>query len=401
MNLQAPGAPPEGLRLRRSRLGAAPGPGLDLSIEFGALFVRHAVVWLGVWALLPLALGWRPYVIVSGSMEPSIRAGDIVVAAPPDMADIGPGTVVVFDNAGRLTTHRIAAVGEDGTYATKGDANPEVDSSPIEPGQIRGTGRLLVPMIGLPYLWWWSGQWLLVVTAVVVLTLAVAYRRAGGSSVADGPLGSAAGLRRLLVIGALVATVAVGALQLSGATFAGQTSNPGNTFAAAAAFCASPGSQTLSAVADTYVAQDSATTNFGTSGTLDVTARSSRNRRVLVTFTLPSLPAGCDVTVASLQLLTTNASAGRVYQAWRASAAWAESTVTWNTQPGTTGTASTATTGSGLVSWDVATSVTQMYAGANNGFLIRDSVEDTSSTFQNRYSSLEGGTAPVLVLSWS
>jgi signal peptidase len=56
-----------------------------------------ALLCLAIWAaVVPLALGWSSVAVLSGSMEPGIEAGDVVVTSPHDGAGLGPGTVIVF-----------------------------------------------------------------------------------------------------------------------------------------------------------------------------------------------------------------------------------------------------------------------------------------------------------------
>lgn len=120
-----------------------------------SLFYVSTVVVLAIWAMLPsVALGWSPVVITSGSMQPTIQPGDIVVASTPEPL-LGKGTVVVFEDPARggLITHRIWSARTNGEYITKGDANQQPDSTPLTDADIRGIGRLLVPLVGLPGLW--------------------------------------------------------------------------------------------------------------------------------------------------------------------------------------------------------------------------------------------------------
>lgn len=140
------------------------------------LFYVATMLMLAIWSILPsLLLGWEPVVITSGSMHPTIQPGDIVVGAPPQ-TNLGGGTVVVFDDpAGRgLVTHRIWTVRSNGDYITKGDANYNPDSTPIQDDDIVSVGRILVPLIGKPGLWMRSdllkfGGWVLM-TALAFYT---------------------------------------------------------------------------------------------------------------------------------------------------------------------------------------------------------------------------------------
>ncbi|MFF0905471.1 UNVERIFIED_CONTAM: ice-binding family protein [Kocuria sp. CPCC 205316] len=144
-------------------------------------------------ALIPALFGWHATVIETGSMEPHIDPGDVVVlAALPEDQPVPLGGVVQFTSPAeaqpsgveRSVLHRIVINHEDGTYATAGDANAEVDSTPLVREQITGQARLLVPFIGLPSFWLGAGQhlplglWAAATAAALLITLAVFVPRA-------------------------------------------------------------------------------------------------------------------------------------------------------------------------------------------------------------------------------
>ena len=91
----------------------------------------HAAVGFAAGVLLaltvPLAVGARPLVVLSGSMEPTLAAGDVVVAKRIRPGDVRVGDVVTFrDPEGTLTTHRVRGVRRRGGrfwFVTQGDAN--------------------------------------------------------------------------------------------------------------------------------------------------------------------------------------------------------------------------------------------------------------------------------------
>ena len=125
--------------------------------------------------LVPLLVGWRPYVIESGSMLPRINVGDVILAAPVDNVNDLLGRVTVFTDPGHPSTtksHRVVAVDSDGTLRTRGDANPTDDSAPVPYSDVRGLGRLLVAFVGLPLIWAQTGQWLLLGAFALSLLLA-------------------------------------------------------------------------------------------------------------------------------------------------------------------------------------------------------------------------------------
>ena len=104
------------------------------------VIVVVALLFLGQLLGQPILLGY----VATGSMEPTMDAGDGFIAVPSAVAgDVGEGDVVVFDarelHGGGLTTHRIVDVTDDG-YVTAGDANPftdqDGDEPPVTDGQI-------------------------------------------------------------------------------------------------------------------------------------------------------------------------------------------------------------------------------------------------------------------------
>jgi hypothetical protein len=198
----------------------------------------------------------------------------------------------------------------------------------------------------------------------------------------------------------LVLAATAGALGATGASFSGKTQNSSNSFAAAASFC-SGGTQTASADADSWVDQLLSVVNFGTDTSLNVQSMLGDNRRLLVHFALPSLPSYCSVTAATLKLFATSAASGRTLQAFRAASSWTETGVTWSNQPTTTGSASTAPSGTGFLSWNVLSQVQAFYSGSNFGFVVKDASESAAVAASEAFSSREAASnPPQLVLTF-
>lgn len=83
-------------------------------------------------------------IVVTDSMAPSLRAGDLVLLRPTGKK-IKPGTVITYDFQGEQFTHRVVeVVGE--MLVTKGDNNQEVD-----PWQVPFSDVVGVPNVRIPY----------------------------------------------------------------------------------------------------------------------------------------------------------------------------------------------------------------------------------------------------------
>jgi hypothetical protein len=157
---------------------------------------------------------------------------------------------------------------------------------------------------------------------------------------------------------------------------------------------------TLSADADAWIDQNSSSNNFGVDSILKVQAKSGNNFRALVRFSLPNVPAGCVIQSATLRLYATSWTSGRTLQALQISSNWAENSVNWSNQPATTGAAVTTSSGSGYRSWTVTALVQSMYAGTNNGFLIRDASTGGGGFEQQFHSREKGENMPQLVITF-
>jgi large repetitive protein len=155
-----------------------------------------------------------------------------------------------------------------------------------------------------------------------------------------------------------------------------------------------PSTVTTASVADSWVLQSSASTNYGTDSTLKLDSKNGGNARTLVRLTLPDVPPACAVTDARLRLYAGSYKTGRTLQALRIAASWTETAVRWNNQPATTGTAATAASGSGYREWTVTQQVRDMYASGNNGFLIRDATENGNGVEQGFNSREKGSDNP-------
>jgi len=111
-----------------------------------------AVAALFVLPLLPFENNIQIKIVKSGSMEPSIHTGSIVVIRPSDSLQVGDVITFGKDTPNSFpTTHRIISV-TDGNgvmmYETKGDANEEVDPVFVSSSEVIGKVVLTVPKAG-------------------------------------------------------------------------------------------------------------------------------------------------------------------------------------------------------------------------------------------------------------
>lgn len=111
-----------------------------------------AVAGLSLVSILPIPGQVEIKIVQSGSMEPAIHTGGIVVIQPADSYTVGD--VITFGEDTRTqvpTTHRIISSREEGgvTYfTTKGDANEDPDGKETPRSEVIGRMLFTVPYVG-------------------------------------------------------------------------------------------------------------------------------------------------------------------------------------------------------------------------------------------------------------
>ena len=124
-------------------------------------------------------LGYRFYVVMSGSMLPNIPVGSVVLVDTNE-TDYGIGDIITYQRNGEVITHRIHDVkGED--IFTKGDANQSVDTATILHQNIIGKYLYYVPILGyvIVYLKQYF-LWVLTFIALVYLLYFI-FKKNGGN----------------------------------------------------------------------------------------------------------------------------------------------------------------------------------------------------------------------------
>ena len=110
-----------------------------------------AVVALIVISILPIPGNYKLLIVQSGSMEPAIKTGSVVVVKPAE--NYKAGDIITFEDRGKdkTTTHRILdleVISGQTQYITKGDANNAEDSSRVSESKIIGKVLTSIPYAG-------------------------------------------------------------------------------------------------------------------------------------------------------------------------------------------------------------------------------------------------------------
>ncbi len=137
-----------GRRVRRPLARAVRASGSLLLIAGALLFAGLAVG--------PHLLGYQTVTMLTGSMSPTIRPGDVVVDTPEPVGAVRPGQIISYHvplEDHRVVSHRIVSVAQTPggavTVRTKGDANASEDPWTAQlQGQQDWQVRTVVPRLG-------------------------------------------------------------------------------------------------------------------------------------------------------------------------------------------------------------------------------------------------------------
>jgi signal peptidase len=114
--------------------------------------IISAVVFLALLVIIssfPITGNIKMLTVLSGSMEPTIHTGSVVVIKP--VSDYQVGDIITFGKTDIPTTHRIAemkVVEGINVYKTKGDANNAEDNTETPQKEVIGKVLFSIPWFG-------------------------------------------------------------------------------------------------------------------------------------------------------------------------------------------------------------------------------------------------------------
>lgn len=136
-------------------------------------------------------MGYKPFIVMSGSMETTINIGDLVIVKKVNSSSIHTGDIIAFKNGNIVISHRVKEVINDsGTYKfkTKGDNNNVVDDFIVSSDAIEGIFVNKIPGLGSILLFLGKPIGLLMVILVIIIVSTALYFVKFGYSTKDAEL---------------------------------------------------------------------------------------------------------------------------------------------------------------------------------------------------------------------
>ena len=120
--------------------------------RFAAILFLILIATGSLFTIISPFFGWRSEVVISGSMEPALQTGSVVVVQPVGPEYIRTGDIMMYSSPDKksLTTHRVVKIESEPNlrFITKGDANNNPDIMPIEPDHVVGIVAFNLPYLG-------------------------------------------------------------------------------------------------------------------------------------------------------------------------------------------------------------------------------------------------------------
>jgi signal peptidase I len=150
---------------------------------FKIILLGLAILVCSVSVLLLIFVSFSPiktfqiFRVMSGSMEPAIKTGSIVLVKQIGSQELRINDIITFSTKNALipTTHRIFGINNDGNeikIITKGDVNRTSDPNQIGFADIRGKVIISIPYFGYISVWTktpWGFAFLIILPAILII----------------------------------------------------------------------------------------------------------------------------------------------------------------------------------------------------------------------------------------
>ena len=131
--------------------------------------IVYALVLLYLIIFIPMIWGYKPLVVISGSMEPTLKVGSLLYYHEKDINEFKENEILVYRAKKHTISHRIVEKLDNG-FITKGDANATNDSIIVNDNQVLGQGtEWCIPYLGLYGDFIYTHKYILFITVFLLI----------------------------------------------------------------------------------------------------------------------------------------------------------------------------------------------------------------------------------------
>ena len=138
--------------------------------------ITTLIIGIGVLILVLYIFGIVPYVVLSGSMEPTIETGSLCfINKNTKIEDVKENDIIAFKlSDGTLVTHRAIEIKDTG-IVTKGDNNNGADSNEVKKDNFVGKNLFWIPKVGYVVKAFQTTSGKIIIITSIVLLFAVGF----------------------------------------------------------------------------------------------------------------------------------------------------------------------------------------------------------------------------------
>ncbi len=145
-------------------------PGVFKKIVHIVALVIYVVIFIYALLCAPMIFGYKPLVVLSGSMEPTLKEGSIVYYKKVNTNELKVGDIITFKSRdNNFVSHRIEKINEN-TFTTKGDANNTIDPSEVPFGNVLGKDtNFCIPIVGFAVRYINENLWICIPIIIILV----------------------------------------------------------------------------------------------------------------------------------------------------------------------------------------------------------------------------------------
>ncbi len=139
-------------------------------IKIKEILIRIIYVLLLVYLIIfiPIFWGFKPLVVISGSMEPILKVGGILYYENYNINSFKEGDILVYKTKKHIISHRIVKVMNNG-FITKGDSNENNDKRIVNKNILGKGTNFSIPYIGYYADYIYHHKYLLFISVIFII----------------------------------------------------------------------------------------------------------------------------------------------------------------------------------------------------------------------------------------